>query len=566
MAIETLQTRAAFEPRWAGGAAAASGHFFIDVTASPYNADPTGILDATAVLQSAINAAEAYIASNNVYQPQAPAVYIPSGIYKVTGTITVTKPIRIFGDGEESSVLAVAATFNAPVIKIAPTTAQSTYVTFRLDNFALKGPQSIVSAPTFALATRDGMDGIAVDPGGAATDTTVDFYRLRITGMTGNGIHFVDFGNSPKVLECTLEVNSEAGIRVNGTYCTNPWFEKNIIRENRIGIMVKSAGGSTLGTGRITDNLIEANNGRTTGTIGSADMPSVGIWLSKTYDLVIDDNYYEFQWNDLYVEDTWSFNRVRGNVSLFDNAFSLATTYGPPVRRAGWWMNGGGPNVIEANLLLNQPTQPGGCSNANWTPSDGSGYAATYEHITDNQGVNVYRDNYSPNTALFAVSITNPFNRHTIQSAVYDAVAGDGRRYLEEKLFGRKVVFPNYTITEEAGAAVCEKSINSVRTTVERVLFPTAAAGNALSKRCKPVGGADTEYMVVRPAGIAALQFDPAPYNVGSSTGPTHEYGTAAPVGGTWQLGAIRWNVNPSVGNPIGWMYTGAGWVAMPNL
>lgn len=45
---------------------------------------------------------------------------------------------------------------------------------------------------------------------------------------------------------------------------------------------------------------------------------------------------------------------------------------------------------------------------------------------------------------------------------------------------------------------------------------------------------------------------------------------TASPAAGTWNVGDIVWNTEPSVGNPIGWMCTVAGtpgtWVALANL
>jgi hypothetical protein len=54
----------------------------IDVTAAPYNADHTGVADATAAIQSAINAA---IAANNGSE-----VYIPAGKYHLTSTLNAS--------------------------------------------------------------------------------------------------------------------------------------------------------------------------------------------------------------------------------------------------------------------------------------------------------------------------------------------------------------------------------------------------------------------------------------------------------------------------------------------
>src|ERR1044071_7377241 len=48
---------------------------FADASKSPYNADPTGVLDATSAIQSAINAC-----------PSNQVVYLPAGRYKITST------------------------------------------------------------------------------------------------------------------------------------------------------------------------------------------------------------------------------------------------------------------------------------------------------------------------------------------------------------------------------------------------------------------------------------------------------------------------------------------------
>lgn len=70
----------------------------IDVTQAPYSADTTGKADATATIQSAINAAEA---ANN-----GSIVYLPSGLYKISSTLTVTgSNYSVQGSGFCSQVL-----------------------------------------------------------------------------------------------------------------------------------------------------------------------------------------------------------------------------------------------------------------------------------------------------------------------------------------------------------------------------------------------------------------------------------------------------------------------------
>jgi len=66
-----------------------SQEFFINVTESPYNADPTGANDSSAAIQNAINAS-----------PQG-TILIPSGNYKLSTGITITNKtsVQIMGEG-----------------------------------------------------------------------------------------------------------------------------------------------------------------------------------------------------------------------------------------------------------------------------------------------------------------------------------------------------------------------------------------------------------------------------------------------------------------------------------
>jgi hypothetical protein len=62
---------------------------FLDATASPYNADPSGLADSTTALQNAVNAASS----------AGVGLYLPQGLYKVSSPIYVNK-VTIEGAGE----------------------------------------------------------------------------------------------------------------------------------------------------------------------------------------------------------------------------------------------------------------------------------------------------------------------------------------------------------------------------------------------------------------------------------------------------------------------------------
>lgn len=74
------------------------------ITGSPANvldfgADSTGVANSTAAIQAAIDSG-------------ADSVYVPSGTYRVTATITVTRPITFFGDGKQNTIFSQATNFD----------------------------------------------------------------------------------------------------------------------------------------------------------------------------------------------------------------------------------------------------------------------------------------------------------------------------------------------------------------------------------------------------------------------------------------------------------------------
>ena len=83
----TSATQTFLKPTWPADSAN-----IIDVTQSPYNADPTFNNDSTSAIQSAINAAAS---ANN-----GSIVYIPCGLYRISSTLTASggnyKVTRVF--------------------------------------------------------------------------------------------------------------------------------------------------------------------------------------------------------------------------------------------------------------------------------------------------------------------------------------------------------------------------------------------------------------------------------------------------------------------------------------
>jgi hypothetical protein len=76
---------------------------WLDITASPYNADPTGINDSTSGIQAALDQA----AANG-----GGAIYVPAGNYKITSGLTYDSStgLLITGDGPQASNFRLAGT------------------------------------------------------------------------------------------------------------------------------------------------------------------------------------------------------------------------------------------------------------------------------------------------------------------------------------------------------------------------------------------------------------------------------------------------------------------------
>ena len=67
------------------------------VSVLDFGADPTGVSDSTTAIQAAITAC----------QSSGAALYIPTGTYKITSSLSITSKIKIYGDGNQRSILSL---------------------------------------------------------------------------------------------------------------------------------------------------------------------------------------------------------------------------------------------------------------------------------------------------------------------------------------------------------------------------------------------------------------------------------------------------------------------------
>lgn len=506
------------------------------------------VTDDTVAIQATITAAQAYIPSINVYMPQSPVVFLPAGEYSTTASLLITAPIRVMGSGAQQSVL-YPTTPNLPCLIIDLPVAQSTYIVFEVDHVGIVGLN-----PFSNYSTQDLADGIQVT---GVSDVTSHIHDVRIVSMTGHGVNLAKFGNSNKIIDCVIEQCCKDGIHIDGQYNTDFWIERCFIRENRRGIAIQNTtglGSGYLTTGRILNTLLESNNGGTTGTIGSTDRPSMGVFMSKVQWVLCAGNYSENHWNDWFLNDNVSFCTFRENTFLISNSLNLVQTYGgPPANKAGFYVGSGvnSYNNVVGNVFGTQPIQPGGVSNTNW----GTGtFGASYEHVTDTVGVNRYLYNITNIPGNGTVLITNPANRHTILNAVVDTTDGAGRAIQHLQAYKSQDDFANMSIVRTANQ-ITYQGLNAGAGLLETITFPSGTLTNqAFFQGQAGPAGALSNYLVVDPNGVVNLRFSD-----GGGNKYLWTYAAAAPTTGAHVVGEVVLNNAPTSGGFIGFVCTTAG-------
>ena len=161
----------------------------IDVTTAPYNADNTGVTDATAAIQSAINAA----VSGSV-------VYLPTGKYRISSSLSFDKSnVTLRGDGPTNSIL-LGLTASMCVLKVGhdgPGAGDSWAI-----SSATKGSSSIVLSSANSIA-----NGYAVTPG--------NIYKVSELNSGSDTFPVIDVYGYERVLYQAVSVVSVVGNTVN---------------------------------------------------------------------------------------------------------------------------------------------------------------------------------------------------------------------------------------------------------------------------------------------------------------------------------------------------------------
>lgn len=204
-----------------GGVIPARTHL-LNVSQSPYNADKTGVIDATAAINAAIKAAK----NNDV-------VYIPTGRYLLKGTISAaTSGITIRGDGPANTIL--IETGSATPLSLGPTAFSfSTNLVTAVTGGATKGSTQLIVQSTSMMTAGNEYklrEKYSYDPNFPVLTSGLSDYVLSqdviVTAVSGNTVTVTpplcfDFTNQAQLVWIQNQVCSGLGVEGLAITCTN---------------------------------------------------------------------------------------------------------------------------------------------------------------------------------------------------------------------------------------------------------------------------------------------------------------------------------------------------------
>lgn len=340
-----------------------------------------GETDFTAAIQRAIDAAEAAYDAGTVAVlnrlSSGPSVYLPAGLYPISGTLYIRRPIRLYGEGMHASV--VRSTADAPLVEVELSVLRQ-YAAVAIEHLALCGPVAGSATPD-ALTNQHGIR-LRHDPVGQ--DCTLAVLACNIQGCGGHGIYAPDNSNTLRVLWSTIQANWLDGIHLSGSFNTNSRITHNIIRENRRGLFLDGTGADGyLYSGHIAFNLFESNSNGT-GQVGSVTRPARGIEAYNARQLFIQSNYFEGHLNHVVLN-------ACAYLTVMHNQFFGASDvpgrfpgFGGPASRVGdVIVLGSSVAVACLDNIASAPAKPASTSDADWNTA---AWGATYEMFPDFEG------------------------------------------------------------------------------------------------------------------------------------------------------------------------------------
>ena len=235
----------------------------INVTEAPHKADPSGLKDATAVIQAAIIAAQT--------RPGSARVYIPAGTYLITAPLIITAPIVMFGDGIGSTTLIPASGINCITINCADSISISDLSIAYPSPAATNTAARIVTSPNVGAGFYGNSSSIFRDLRiinayisihfVCAQAFVVDNIKSELHSSAGIYIEnqrWPDAGDS-KIVNCYIEgaglSTTTAGIVWTGDGAVD--ISHNTIVTHQYGILVELQAGASTRQMFITSNTID---------------------------------------------------------------------------------------------------------------------------------------------------------------------------------------------------------------------------------------------------------------------------------------------------------------------
>jgi hypothetical protein len=329
-----------------------------------YGALGNGVEDDLRAIQAAVREAErqfdeSRIVVRNRVSP-APVVYFPPGVYRVSGSIVVSRQLVLRGEGMMTSILESVA--DAPVLVLRMGVLR-VYVAPTIRELGITGSYAGRPQPY----TRQTGVLLLHDP--ASTDATAVIDQCAIVGCGGHGFRSDTRGNTIRLYRSLIQTNQLDGIHLAGAYSTNCRIIDNIVRENRRGLAFEPEPGVRWSSGLVAHNLFESNHEAGEGRIGGSGRPGQAISMRRCRSIHIVENYFERHLNHVYAADGCAFITIRGNV--FYGASKLPGLYpglGGPARRAcDLYLEGEGNREFTlAHNMFETPVRPPETARTDW--------------------------------------------------------------------------------------------------------------------------------------------------------------------------------------------------------
>jgi hypothetical protein len=259
-------------------------HPWYDVTHTDWGADPTGVLDSTTAIQSAINAAEA--AGFGI-------VYIPGGTYKYSSlsvessgvilcgagvdvtilkTTSATADTLVLGDGVTTynNLVVADLSFETSIVRTAGATIKLNKINrLIIDNvktdsqiFSIDAPASVVNTSVFInkfeIRQQVAGAGVGISLDGGIHDVYINEFIMNTTGSDpGIGIRYKD-ANRIWVSNTHL-INAGKGVYLfpgAGDACDSLFFENvDITSGNDTGFLIDANTSTSTVTNVVLDNV-----------------------------------------------------------------------------------------------------------------------------------------------------------------------------------------------------------------------------------------------------------------------------------------------------------------------